>query len=115
MSELTKLAEIIAKHLSNAFLSMASDFRNLNDPAPLSQTEEKRELVSMDTRVFTKREKYKAGDRVMVMLEGALSPIKFKILEVSEGNLYLAYTLKSPKNTAREITHDQIQGLDPDR
>ena len=54
MSELAKLAEIIAKHLSNAFLSMASDFRSLNDPSPLSQAEEKRELVSVDTRVFAK-------------------------------------------------------------
>lgn len=115
MSELTKLAEIAAKHLSNAFLSMASDFAKLHSAAPLSQTEEKANLVSLEPVGYTKRDVYKIGDRIMIQLDGGSLPIKAIISHVLQGGLYLAYFTRQPKSSAREIRHDQILGLDPDR
>ncbi len=70
MSELTKSLEIIAKHLSNAFLSIAADFRKLDTPTPLSQAEEKLKLVSSEPHTFTQRDIYRTGDLIMVMHDG---------------------------------------------
>lgn len=118
MSELTKIAAIFAKHLSNALLSVHSELTKLEESqpaAPLSQTGENEELVSLETVRYTKRENYKVGDRVMVMLDGAILPIRARICDVLQGDLYLAYFFRAPKSSAREIRHDQILGLDPDR
>jgi hypothetical protein len=51
----------------------------------------------------------------MVMLDGAILPTKFRISDVLQGDVYLAYPQKTPKSLAREIRHEQILGLDPDR
>jgi uncharacterized protein YlaN (UPF0358 family) len=116
MSELTKSLEIIAKHLSNAFLSMAADFRKLNEPAsPLSQACENPKLVSLNAPELTKRDNYKIGDLVMVMLDGGVLPTKMKVSEVLQGMMYLAYFPRELKSSVREIRHDQILGLDPNR
>ena len=115
MSELTKIAAILFKNLSDALLTTASELKRLDSVLPLSQAKEKRELVSLESPVLTKRDNYKVGDRIMVMLEGGMLPTRFKILDVLQGNLYLAYTLGSLKSSAREISHKQILGLDPDR
>jgi hypothetical protein len=115
MSELTKLAEIAAKHLSNAFLSMASDFAKLHSAAPLSQTEEKSNWVSLESVGYTKRDVYKIGDPIMVMLDGGMLPTKMRVSHVMEVGVYLAYCQRQPKSSGRAISHDQILGLDPDR
>jgi hypothetical protein len=115
MSELTKIASILFKNLSDALLSTASELSRLDAAQPLSQAEEKPELVSLEPRTFTKRENYKVGDRIMVTLNGATRPVKMRVLEVLQGSVYLAYFYRDLKSTAREITHDQILGLDPDR
>ena len=115
MSELTKIASILFKNLSDALLSTASELSRLDTPAPLSQTEEKPELVSLGPPKFTQRDNYKIGDRIMVMLSGATRPVKMRVSDVLQGSVYLAYFHRDLKSTAREITHDQILGLDPDR
>jgi hypothetical protein len=115
MSELTKIASILFKNLSDALLSTASELSRLDTPAPLSQAEDNPELVSLEPPEFTKREHYKIGDRIMIQLDGCSLPIKARISDVLQGSLYLAYFLRQPKSTAREIRHEQILGLDPDR
>ena len=116
MSELTKSLEIIAKHLSNAFLSMAADFRKLNDPvSPLSQACENPKLVSLESPVLTKRDAYKLGESIIVMFEGGELPTKVKISQVLKDNVYMAYPHGQLKSSARQIAHKQILGLDPDR
>jgi hypothetical protein len=114
MSELTKIASILFKNLSDALLSTASELSRLDSAPPLSQAEEKPELVSLEPRTFTKRENYKVGDRIMVMLSGGMHPVKMRVL-VLQGSVYLAYFPREQKSSAREITHEQILGLDPDR
>jgi hypothetical protein len=114
MSELTKIASILFKNLSDALLSTASELSRLDSAPPLSQAEEKPELVSLEPPTLTKRENYKVGDRIMVMLSNALHPVKMRVLEV-QGSVYLAYFPREQKSSAREITHEQILGLDPDR
>jgi len=63
MSELTKIASILFKNLSDALLLSASEVSRLDSSPPLSQADEKPELVSLEPRTFTKRENYKVGDR----------------------------------------------------
>jgi hypothetical protein len=115
MSELTKIAAILFKNLSDALLTTSSELKQLDSPPPLSQTEERTNLVSSDTREFTKRENYKVGDRVMVMLSGGILPVKMRISDVLQGYIYIAYFQRNSKSSTREISHDQILGLDPDR
>jgi len=100
MSELTKIASILFKNLSDALLLSASEVSRLDSAPPLSQADEKPELVSLEPPTLTKRDNYKIGDRIMVMLQGSV---------------YLAYFPREQKSSAREITHEQILGLDPDR
>lgn len=114
MSELTKIAEIIAKHLSNAFLSMASDFAKLNNAVPLSQTSQKQELVSIIAPMPTKRFNYQPRDRVIIKFEGANSPTKYRILKRISDTEYLAYPQRGLKADARKVTKDMILGIDPD-
>lgn len=114
MSELTKLAEIIAKHLSDAFLSMASDFAKLNNAAPLSQAKEKAELVSIIATMPTKRFNYQPRDRVLIRFQGANLPTKCRILKRISDAEYLVYPQRGLKADARKITADMIVGIDPD-
>jgi hypothetical protein len=115
MSELTQIVSILLKNLSDALLSTASEVSRLDAAPPLSQAKEKPELASLEPRTFTKRDTYKIGDRIMVMLSGAMHPVKMRVLEVLQGSVYLAYFPREQKSSAREITHEQILGLDPDR
>jgi hypothetical protein len=115
MSELTKIASILFKNLSDALLSTASELSRLDSAPPLSQAEKKPELVSLEPRTFTKRDSYKVGDRIIIQLDGGSLPIKARVSDVLQGGLYLAYFLRQPKSTAREIRHEQILGLDPGR
>jgi hypothetical protein len=115
MSELTKIASILFKNLSDALLSTASELSRLDTPAPLSQAEDNPELVSLEPPEFTKREHYKIGDRIMVSLDDGLSPVKMKVSHVLKGAVYLAYFQGHLKSSGREIRHEQILGLDPDR
>jgi|GEM_PF-2844120 len=120
MSELTKfiaeIAIITLKNLSDALLTTASEIRKLNhSPEPLSQAYEKPNLISLEPPELTKREKYRVGDLVMVMLDGGILPTKFKILEVRDTGEYRAYCQGQLKSSARNIRPDQILGLAPDR
>ncbi len=115
MSELTKLAVILLKNLSDALLTTASEINKLNSISPLSQADEKPKFVSLGPHTFTKREIYKKGDRVMVMLDGAMLPIIMRVSGVPKEGLYLAYFPSHPPSSAREITDKQILGLDPNR
>jgi len=66
MSELTKIASILFKNLSDALLLSASEVSRLDSAPPLSQADEKPELVSLEPPTLTKRDNYKIGDRIMV-------------------------------------------------
>ena len=114
MSELTKIAEIIAKRLSDALLTMASDFAKLNNATPLSQTSEKQELVSIIAPMLVKRFSYQPRDRVVIRFEGSSSPTKYRILKRISNTEYLAYPQRGLKADARKVTSDMIVGIDPD-
>ena len=115
MRELTKSLEIIAKHLSNAFLSMASDFRKLNDLAPLSQASEKPEFVSIKRTMPTKMWTYRPREKVIVKLNGSDSSNRMRILKKVSDLEYLVYPQGGLKSEAKSATPEEILGLDPDR
>jgi hypothetical protein len=120
MSELTKviaeMAIITLKNLSDALLQSASQISKLNhSPETFTQAKPKQEFVSSEAPELTKRDKYKVGDLVLVMFDGAILPTKFKILEALESGEYRAYAPREVKSSWRKISHDQILGLVPDR
>jgi hypothetical protein len=115
MSELTKSFEIIAKHLSNAFLSMAADFRKLDTPAPLSQAVEKPEIVSIRPTLHKVPWGYQAREKVIVKFPNSESSSKMRVLKKLSDSRYLVYEQNGLKSHAKEITVDMILGLDPDR
>lgn len=119
MSELTKfiaeIAIITLKNLSDALLQTASEIRKLNpSPETLSQAQDKFSFANQE-REFTKRDKYKLRDRVIVNLNPPHYPSKMTISEILEGNEYMAYHWQRSKDTAQKINHSQILGLDPNR
>jgi hypothetical protein len=119
MSELTKfvaeIAIITLKNLSDALLQTASEIRKLNpSPETLSQAQDKFSFANQE-RQFTKRDKYKLRDRVIVDLNPPKYPSRMTISEILEGNEYMAYHWQAPKNSAQKITQSQILGLDPNR
>lgn len=115
MSELTKIAEIIAKHLSNAFLSMASDFTKLNNAAPLSQTSQDEQLASIRPTLHKFLWAYKPRTKVIVKFPNSESSSKMRILKKLSDSSYLVYHQGGLKSDAKEVTVDMILGLDPDR
>jgi hypothetical protein len=116
MSELTKIAAILLKNLSDALLTTASEISKLENPTmPLSQAAKKQELVSIEPPAFTKRDVYKVGDTVMVMLPAALTPVKMRISEPLNDGLYIAYFPRQSKADTRKLSPAQVLGLDPHR
>ncbi|NUN66339.1 hypothetical protein HCU40_16665 [Pseudanabaena biceps] len=110
-----KIAEIVAKRLSDAFLSMASDFSKLSAPAPLSQAEPKPEFVSLKRNVPSKMWNYKPQEKVLVRFTGSESSFKMRILKKLSDSEYLVYHQNQVKSEAVKATTDEILGLDPDR
>ena len=114
MSELTKIAEIIAKRLSDALLTMASDFAKLNNASPLSQASQKQELVSIIATMPIKRFTYQPRDRVIIKFENPNLPTKYRILKRLSDGEYLAYPQKGLKRDAKTVTANMIVGIDSD-
>lgn len=114
MGELTKIAAILFKNLSDALLTTASELKRLDSAAPLSQTSQKQELVSIVTPMPKKRFSYQPRDRVIVQFENASSPTKYRILKRISNTEYLAYPQRGLKADARKVTSNMIVGLDPD-
>ena len=114
MSELTKIATILFKNLSDALLTTASELKRLDSAAPLSQTSQKQELVSIGAPMPKKRFSYQPRDRVIVQFENASSPTKYRILKRISNTEYLAYPQRGLTADARKVTSDMIVGIDPD-
>ena len=114
MGELTKIAAILFKNLSDALLTTASELKRLDSAAPLSQTSQKQELVSIVAPMPKKRFSYQPRDRVIVQFENASSPTKYRILKRISNTEYLAYPQRGLKADARKVTVDMIVGIDPD-
>ena len=82
MSELTKIAAILFKNLSDALLTTASEINKLNTSAsPLSQANENPELVSISRTVPYKRFSYQPRDKVIVRFPNMVSSLKMRILK----------------------------------
>lgn len=115
MSELTKIAAILFKNLSDAFLSTASELNRINTPPTLSQTEQKPELVSIKPIMPTKLWDYKPREKVIVKLFGTNLSHKMRILKKLSDSEYLVYHQQGAKSEATKVSYEDILGLDPDR
>lgn len=114
MSELTKIAAILFKNLSDALLSTASELSKLNTPAPLSQAKEKPELVSISRTMPHKRFSYQPKEKVIVQFPHSQSSLKMRILKKVSDSEYLVYHQGGLKSEAQSAAYDCILGIDPD-
>lgn len=119
MSELTKIAAILFKNLSDALLSTASEISKLDSPKNtakiFTQADDKPPLLSPEKPKLVTNYLYDPRQKVIVMFEGSTTPTKCRILKRLDKDTYMVYPQQSPKSMAREINADQILGLDPDR
>ncbi len=118
MSELTKIAAIFAKHLSDALLSVHHELAKLDrhpTPSPLSQAIENPKNVSIERPELKQRHTYDPRDKVMVKSNGSEFPNRCVILKRLSDTEYLVYYRRQAKSTAFKVSYEQILGLDPDR
>ena len=114
MSDLTKIATILFKNLSDALLTTASELKRLDSASPLSQASQKQELVSIIATMPIKRFTYQPRDRVIIKFENPNLPTKYRILKRLSDGEYLAYPQKGLKRDAKTVTANMIVGIDPD-
>ncbi|ELS32804.1 MULTISPECIES: hypothetical protein [Pseudanabaena] len=118
MSELTKIAAILFKNLSDALLTTASELSNLDayeSKPTFTQADDKPPLLAPEKPKLITRYQYEAREKVLVLFEGASSPTRYRILKRIDSNNYIVYPQNASKALAREVNIDQILGLDPDR
>jgi len=119
MSELTKIAAILFKNLSDALLTTASEISKLDGreapPETFTQADEKPPLLEPEKPKLVTHFQYQPREKVMVIFEGSDIPTKCKILKRLAKDSYVVCPQQAPKSMAREIHLDQILGLDPDR
>jgi len=114
MSELTKIAAILFKNLSDALLTTASELSKLETSQPLSQANELPKLESLNAKVFHKRIAYEPRDKVLVQYPDLAFPQKCRILKRLSESEYLVYPQGGLKANANKVEYDQILGIDPD-
>lgn len=119
MSELTKIAAILFKNISDAFLTTASEISKLdgqqNPAKTFTQADDNTSLLESEKPKLITHFQYQPREKVIVIFEGSTTPTKCRILKRLDKDTYVVYPQQSPKSMAREIHLDQILGLDPDR
>lgn len=119
MSELTKIAAILFRNLSDALLATASEISKLDDcqmpPETFTQADEKSPLLPPEKPKLVTHFQYEARQKVLVIFEGSDIPTRCRILKRLDKENYMVYAQRSTKAMARQINVDQILGLDPDR
>ena len=119
MSDLTRIAAILLRNLSDALLTTASEISKLDayeiKPETFTQADDKPSLLESEKPKLITRYQYEAREKVLVLFEGASTPTRYRILKRLDSNNYIVYPQNASKSMSREVTIDQIVGLDPDR
>lgn len=119
MSDITRIAAILLRNISDALLTTASEISKLDNPdAPaktFTQADDNPPLLEAEKPKFITHFQYNPREKVIVIFEGSLTPIRCKVLKRIDASTYVVCPQRAPKNMAREINIDQILGLDPDR
>lgn len=119
MSELTRIAAILCKNISDALLQSASELSKLDayedKPETFTQADDKPPSLEPEKPKFTTHSQYNPREKVIVIFEESTTPTKCRILKRLDKDTYVVYPQQMPKSMAREINASQILGLDPDR
>lgn len=115
MSELTKIAAILCKNLSNALAAAASEIDKLGAATPLSQASKNEELVSIRRTVHKLPYGYSPRNKILVRFPESNSSFRMRVLKKLSDHEYLVYQQGGLKKDAKKISVDWILGLDPDR
>ena len=113
MSELTKIAAILFKNLSDALLTTSSELSRLDNASPLSQAQQSGNFVSSDEDRLIKLPAYKKGQAVLWKDGTSFGRSAMNIKKVLEDNQYEAYHVDSPPENSKVIDHVDILGLYP--
>jgi hypothetical protein len=119
MSDLTRIAAILLRNLSDALLTTALEISKLdafeNTPKTFTQADDNPRSLEPEKPKFTTHDQYNPREKVIVIFEGSTTPTKCRILKRLDKATYVVYPQQAPKSMAREINASQILGLDPDR
>ncbi len=119
MSDLTRIAAILLRNLSDALLTTALEISKLdafeNTPKTFTQADDNPRSLEPEKPKFTTHSQYNPREKVIVIFGDALTPTKCRILKRLDKDTYVVYPQQSPKSMATEININQILGLDPDR
>lgn len=119
MSDLTRIAAILFRNLSDALLTTASEISKLDayeiKPETFTRADDKPPSLEPEKPKFTTHLQYNPREKVMVIFGESTTPTKCRILKRLDKDTYVVYPQKAPKGMAREINSSQILGLDPDR
>jgi hypothetical protein len=119
VSDITRIAAILLRNLSDALLTTALEISKLdafeNTPKTFTQADDNPTLLESEKPKLITRYQYEAKEKVLVLFEGASSPTRYRILKRIDSNNYIVYPQNASKSMAREVTVDQILGLDPNR
>lgn len=119
MSDITRIAAILLRNISDALLTTASEISKLDGyempSKTFTQADDNPPLLEPENPKFITHYQYDPRQKVIVIFEGSRTPTKCRILKRIDNNTYVVYPQQSPKSMAREINIDQILGLDPDR
>jgi hypothetical protein len=119
MSDLTRIAAILLRNISDALLTTALEISKLDvsesKPTTFTQADDNPRSLEPETPKLITRCQYEAREKVLVLFEGASSPTRYRILKRIDRNNYIVYPQNASKSMSRKVTIDQILGLDPDR
>ena len=113
MSELTKIATILFKNLSDALLTTASELKRLDSAAPLSQAQQSVDSASSYEDRLIKLPAYKKGQAVLWKDGTSFGRSAMNIKNVLGGNQYEVYNVSTSPRDSKVIDHVDILGLYP--
>lgn len=119
MSDLTRIAAILLRNISDALLTTASEISKLDGyeipSKTFTQADDNPRSLEPEKPKFTTHDQYNPREKVIVIFEESTTPTKCRILKRLDKATYVVYPQQAPKSMAREINATQILGLDPDR
>lgn len=119
MSDITRIAAILLRNLSDALLTTALEISKLDvgesKLKTFTQADDNPRSLEPEKPKFTTHDQYNPREKVIVIFEESTTPTKCIILKRLDKATYVVYPQQAPKSMAREINATQILGLDPDR
>lgn len=118
MSQALNIAAILFRNLGEALLKTAEEIGNGDQPKAIAtiitQLPENPLSIPPPIPKLATRYLYRPREKVFVLFKGAMSPIKCRILKCISEDCYMVYPQGLSKEKSREVSREEILGIDPD-